>query len=263
MACVSDITPQRRRKSRVSVFLDGEFWVGLDALTARELHLQVGQTLNEQQQRQLEEQIAKTEAVQFCIDRLSARNMSEGQLRAKLVERGFPISVAEIALVRCHELYLLDDEQFARDRIALRRAQGQGRRRVATALADAKIAPLLIEQLLDEAFDPTAEIDEAESVLERRFPEPLDGPSARRAMAFLVRRGFGSSAAQSVIERHRMSSSELAERFTVADGQALLERRYPTLDPHDPGQRRRASQLLARRGYPADTAREILASYER
>jgi regulatory protein len=259
MPTVTDVTEQRRRKTRVNVFLDGEFWCAMARLCQLELGLTPGTELSEQAKRDAERHIAENDAVGYCVDLLSQRPYTRHKVAEKLHAREYPDDVVRVALERCQDLLLLDDERYARGLAEGRRDAGHGRRRVADKLRQDGVERELIELVLDEVFVVDEESSQAERALLSKFRPPLVRRDRDRAVAFLVRRGFGFGVAQDVVARHAADAEQEAEAGPdVEDAAVMLQRKYPRLNPRDPRELRKAQGFLARRGCSPDIARQAL-----
>jgi regulatory protein len=126
---------------------------------------------------------------------LGFRSRSEAELRHYLQQRGFSTTAVDAAIRRLISLNYLNDEVFARN-WALSRAQNQGHGpvKIAQELRIKGVAPLVIRTALRETFDQVDEAAAARRLLTKRFKgERLTEPkAARRAAAFLQRRGYSS-----------------------------------------------------------------------
>jgi regulatory protein len=253
---ITDISEQRRRKSRVNVFIDGEFWCGMDRLCQIELGLAVGLEVSAARITELERHVSENEALLYCVASLSARARTETQMRTKLLDKGYSETVAQDALARCYELLLLNDETYARAVAIERRSNGQGRRRVQEKLRADGVAADLAEEILAEVFDSADdEVERARAALKHRFPPPLSRVDQRRAHAFLLRRGFGSTSARVVVDSWA-ADTDLGP--SAEEALALLRRKYPALDLRHPQDIKRAQGFLARRGCSFEVTRAAL-----
>lgn len=255
---ITSIQQQRRNKERVSVYLDDEFWTGMSQRLWEELALSTGQELSETEKQEIEGQIVEDSALSYAFDRLSARMLSEGQLREKLEGRDLSPGVVDGVLGRCRELGLLDDRYWAETIAGERRERGQGRRRVAEILRRAGIDDDMAREVLDEAFLPEREDREADAVLEGRWGDDrLDPAEQRRAYAMLLRRGFSSSAAKGAVEKRAMDPEEEAQCYGWEEALVLLRRRWRDGDID----KNKAYAFLARRSFSPGAIREALARF--
>jgi regulatory protein len=139
---------------------------------------------------------------------LMRRELSEGQVRSRLLEHGFNHGAADAAVDQLRQERALDDRRaataIARTEARVRR---HGRRRVSAKLAAMQIERGLAREVVNEVFGEDDETSLLEAALERRLrgnPERLKDPRERRKLhGYLVRQGFPASAAHAAI-RSRM-----------------------------------------------------------
>jgi regulatory protein len=135
---------------------------------------------------------------------LTARELSEGQVRSRLLQRGFSEKTIEGAIDRLVQERTLDDRRTARAVARLEaRVRRHGRRRVYAKLRAMQIDRDLAGQVTSELFAGTEEAELLGMSLDRRLrgnPERLKDPRERRRIhAYLVREGFSASSAAAAI----------------------------------------------------------------
>ena len=137
---------------------------------------------------------------------LTARDLSESQVRDRLERRGYTRAAIDSAVARLLEERTLDDRRTA---LAVARTAARvkrhGPRRVQGKLLAIGIDRELAKEVLRDLF---GEVDE-EELLERALDRRLHGrhellakpEERRRLLAYLVRQGFSASAAASLLRR--------------------------------------------------------------
>ncbi|UCH78143.1 MAG: RecX family transcriptional regulator [Candidatus Coatesbacteria bacterium] len=203
MPTITALAPQKRRPDRISVFVDGEFVLGLSARTARALDLYVGRELDAAEIESwgvaAEGDRAYDRALRYLRPRLRSRHEIEQRLR----RYGYGRDVEQAVISRLAEAGYVDDRAFAeawiRDRLRLR---PKGRRALRAELAKKGVVSEDVAAALAEADE------EAEEEVARRALAPRrelyrgrgEGPGRRAATAFLARRGFGVEVARRIVE---------------------------------------------------------------
>jgi regulatory protein len=148
---------------------------------------------------------ARADASTFVVSSLAARAQSVAEIRRKLASRDVPPQVADVVIDDALALGYLDDAELAHQLARGYRARGYGRHRAAATLRRRGLGPETAEPALHAEF---AAEDEAALALAALGRRPVGDPRAdRRAVAFLVRRGFGSSAAWAAV-RKRSAADE-------------------------------------------------------
>jgi len=134
--------------------------------------------------------------MRFVVNSLAARAQSVAEIEAKLAARGVATELAARVVANARRLGYLDDAELAGQLARGFRARGYGRRRAAQALHRRGLAAVA-EAALDAAYGDVNEVALAVAALGTRVVS--DVAAQRRAVAFLVRRGFTSATAWSVV----------------------------------------------------------------
>jgi SOS response regulatory protein OraA/RecX len=259
MPQVSDIRASRRRRGRVNVFLDGEFWTGMSADCHADLGFVVGDQLTAESVAEAEAHIMEMEALGYCLRALSARARTAAQLADGLRRREFSEALIDVTLARCEELLLLDDEQYASSLIADRLERGYGMKRVEMALKDAGIDRELAEELMSSVREEDVSAA-TQRALRSKFSGPQSYHDVQRAKAFLMRRGFSMDDIPTAVAHIDVQADRQQSRREI-DVQKLtkeLVRKYPGVVRRDRSDVRKAWGWLARRGVPGGQVSEIL-----
>lgn len=145
------------------------------------------------------------ESARACLARLVAlRPRTVREARGRLLEKGFPPEAVQGALAWAVEGGILDDRLFARlyaeDRLLSRPCS---RRLLARELRERGVEASLADEAARGALPELSERDLARRALEGRLRlwgglPPEEG--ARRAAAFLLRRGFSADVARTAVE---------------------------------------------------------------
>lgn len=264
MPQITDIRVQKKRKERVSVFLDGEFWTGMSQACYLELGLEGGQELTRQQVQDVEARVVSDSALGYALNRIGYGMVSEAQLKEKLIEREYSEQIADAVIAQCRELALVDDPYYAELLAAGQKEKGMGRRRVEQKLREKGLPPTIVEQALADAFpeDPDSDLDLARRSLQMKYgTELLDRPTQNRALGLLARRGFNVGVSRSVVAEQSLSEDQEAELHGPAEARQELERKYGGAEL-DRDMRRKAYGFLSRRGYTRSVINRALAGVD-
>lgn len=192
---ITAIQPQKRQKSRVNIFLDGDFAFGLDAEVVLRHRLKKGTMLSvEDQQHLLFAEDLKT-ALNRAFRLLGRRNYSEQEIRRKLETARFHATIIERTIARCRELGYLDDAKFARDFVKAQLSrQPQGKLRLRPALLRKGVSAQLADEILGEFFesvDSARLVEEAVEKFLSRRAKAIPADKLRKRLAdYLLRAGF-------------------------------------------------------------------------
>lgn len=145
----------------------------------------------------------RTSAKDRALRLLSVRSRSRVELERRLARAGYEPDEVEAAIADLEEVGLVDDERFARELAEAKRRRGMGRRADLAALRAKGVDREIAEQAVGEV-NPEDEADRAYELaigrLERLQSLPPD-VAYRRAVAFLVRRGFEPIIASTAVRR--------------------------------------------------------------
>lgn len=135
--------------------------------------------------------------MRFVVNSLAAKAQSVTEIEAKLAARGVAAELAARVVADARRLGYLDDSELAGQLARGFRARGYGRRRAAQALHRRGLAAVA-EAALDAAYGDVDEAALAVAALGTRVVS--DAAARRRAVAFLVRRGFTPATAWKVVK---------------------------------------------------------------
>ncbi len=113
MPQITDIRPQKNRKDRVNVFIDGRYAFALDQLSAHEARLEVGLDVSEERMSELVQKAGLDSAMSVALRYLTARPRSERELRTRLRQRQMGEVVIDRTVEQLKGRGLLDDFTFA------------------------------------------------------------------------------------------------------------------------------------------------------
>jgi regulatory protein len=136
-----------------------------------------------------------TDAFTVALTLLSARELSETQLRARLARRKLEPDDIDRAIARLKEDRTLDDRRVARALARLETAiRHRGRARVIQKIRQAGISGAIADEAVNEVFEEVDENELLERALERRLrgqsAKDLDERGRARIVRGLMAQGF-------------------------------------------------------------------------
>src|SRR5438067_6732592 len=200
---ITALAPQRGRRERLNVFLDGRFAFGVNQEAAARAGLRVGMVLDDADVAQLRDE---DEAARFYGDALrylSFRPRSAAEMERYLRGRGADETVLTTTMERLRSAGLVDDETFARYWIENRGAfSPRGARALQAELRAKGVDQARIDEVLEEEDAGEDERAYQAGLKRLRLLARCDEDEFRRRMyAFLQRRGFDHETARSTTER--------------------------------------------------------------
>jgi regulatory protein len=198
---VSRVTIIRRSRpgdSAVDVVLDSGEVLRIHDRRMVEHRLSTGTTLGAAGVDALRQAAAADAAERRALRLIARRPRSRAELRARLAGWGVDDVTAAGVLERLTELGQVDDRRLAVAVTETCREKGYGRLRTAHDLARLAVDEPAAAEALGTL--PNDERPLAERIAGRRFgPPPYDDRTARRAAAFLARRGFDAEAVAAAV----------------------------------------------------------------
>jgi regulatory protein len=208
---ITEIRDQVRDPERVSLFIDGEFRIGLPRIAVAERNLRVGQILTDQDLAELEALDEVSRAVNQAVRLLGFRPRSRSELSVRLRKNGFSDEAIAAAIEKMVDYGYVNDEAFASFWVENRTEhRPRGRNALKSELRARGVPPEIIDRAIDEA-----DIDEYGAALElarRRAArmQDLEPEVWRRRMAgFLQRRGYGWDVVRQVLEELQQPDAEV------------------------------------------------------
>jgi regulatory protein len=202
---ITRIGEQRRRKDRVSIFIDGEFAFGLHLSVLAKLNLRKGQRLTKAESRRILFQEEMGVAREKAFAMLAARALSEAELQGKLLGKGFEEIVVSGIADELKASGYIDDASYAasyaRNRL---KKHPIGARLLRQELWQKGIDETLIDKTISEVFSDFKEEDLAREVIDKRASRyhKLSEPKRRKRLYdLLLRRGFDWEIARETLEQ--------------------------------------------------------------
>ncbi|MBS1251146.1 MAG: Regulatory protein RecX [Anaerolineales bacterium] len=185
---ITELRVQKKRKDRVSIYLDGHYAFGAkDIVAAR---LRVGQRLTDDDIAGLKEQDAFEEAYNSALNFLSYRPRSTAEVTWNLRGKGVPDAIIEAVTERLTRAGLLGDLSFAEYWVEQReRFKPRSARMLRHELRQKGVAAADIDQAL-QGLDEADSASRLANKRVRRYAHLDREEFWRKMVGYLQRRGF-------------------------------------------------------------------------
>ncbi len=191
----TDIVSQKKKKERISLFIEGSFAGGFDRAAIEKAGISRGQEITFDRYKELT-RLDREHQIHEQINRwLAVRDHASGEIIRKCLAKGFTAEEARGALSPFIEKGYLDDESFAETFTCEKKGRhGWGPGKIRQALAqkgvkkqyiDSALANTFTEDQLDEAL-----IAAAKSAAKRLLRTEQGLKRKKKLADFLLRRGF-------------------------------------------------------------------------
>ena len=156
---ITKIETQKKDKERCSIFVDGEFLLGIKAELVYEFNLDKGEVLTERSLMQLLDEEELLEAKEAAFNLLSYRQRSVAELKERLLNKGYEIEIVQQVINILERLDYLDDQEFAISWVKDRITKGYGPYRIRQQLKEKGIDTRVIESSLEQEYSSELEYD--------------------------------------------------------------------------------------------------------
>ena len=202
---ITKIEQQKKNTSRYSIYVDGEFAVGVHESVFFSANLHVRDEITSEQIADFERQDAVLRAKEAAFNLLKFRQRSTAELRFRLARKDFePAVVEQVIDGFCAKGYL-DDEKFAREfaKDQLTR-KNIGPLRLRSELTKKQVPKPIIENVLSEIYTKYDPYHLAEQAADKKLAKEKSGDYQtvyRRVSNYLVRRGFSWEIISDILEK--------------------------------------------------------------
>lgn len=202
---ITKLEVQKKNPARVSVYVDGEFALGVYGDVVLEYGLAVGRQVSAEYLEQVKKSDVLMSAKTRALAYLAHRARTKHEVRNKLKRSGVDDETSDRVLKRLDELGYLDDKSYARDYVRSRiNNRGYGPQRIRSELVRRGIAPELADTAVEEGFAELDLLDAARSHAQKKWStlrrEPDPGKRRRKLVGYLLRRGFDYETVYRVVE---------------------------------------------------------------
>jgi regulatory protein len=192
---ISAIKAQEKRGNRRSIFVNGEFALGVDETVIADLGLHVGQEISVDQLQEIVHAELIAKAKDRALTLLDYRPRSRAEITRRLKQAGYSEDVIQAVTARLEGLGLIDDAQFSQSWVNHRviSVKPMGKRRIMWELRQKGVANDVAEKALS-SIDDDAEYKAALESATRRWEKdsnPDLSAKRRKLIGYLQRQGFG------------------------------------------------------------------------
>ena len=194
MPLITSIEPQKKRKGRFNVFLDGEFAFGADKETVYDFGLRKNDDLTEEKLKEITDYDELNFGKKIAFSFLNYKPRTEKEIRKKLKEKKISETSIEKVIIILKNLKYLDDSKYAKLYLEEKLAHNpKGKRVIAMKLAEKGINKEVIKSVIDTEYNEDTETKKAKELLTKylkkvRAKSEMD--KRQKCYRFLLSRGF-------------------------------------------------------------------------
>ncbi len=182
------VTAIRKLSSERFIVSISEHDIKTTANVIAQFRLFEGRDLSEKTIEEFSVESARALSREHALEILSRRQMSEKELRRKLIEKGYEDTVAAYCCKWLSEMHYLNDAEYARLLVRHYTAKGYGAGRIRSEFIRRGIS----KDLWDKAFEeiPDDNSDKLSDLLQKKLKGDLSKENIRKVSNSLFRRGF-------------------------------------------------------------------------
>lgn len=114
MRKITAITAQEKRKERVNLFVDGEFFAGVSLETTLKLRLKVGDSVDEDRLNEILKETERTEALNKAADYALKTLKTKRQVKDYLLKKGYSEETVWQTVDKLKEYGYIDDKEYSK-----------------------------------------------------------------------------------------------------------------------------------------------------
>ena len=200
MKQITALKEQVKNKKRVSVYLDGEFYCGLDLITVMKYRLKVGEFIEES--RLVE--IQYSAELQACFDKalsfISSSVKTQKQIKDKLLSLGYLDEIVEKTLEKLKEYGYVSDSDYAK-RFTNTYKSAKGKRLIKLELKRKGVS----EKDVDDALSTIeSQQDTCDNLAEKYLKnKEKDQKNLLKCYKYLLSKGFDYDEAKQAVEKYQ------------------------------------------------------------
>ena len=203
---ITEITEQKKRKNRCNLYVDGEFFSGLDQIAVFKAGLKVGKEVSKEELEEVVFESEKSSAFEKIANLVSKQMYSERDLRNKLKNYGYADAPIGGAIALAKEYKYISDKEYARALVESKPLKS--RLELKNALFQKGICSSFAENAL-LAVSEEDELKRAEDLAEKYLKnKEKDQKTFALLYNFLLRKGFSSAQIKKILAKYKFEYDE-------------------------------------------------------
>ncbi len=202
MGRITAINSQRRNPNRYSIFIDGEFVLGIDKKTVEDMDLRVGKLVDEKDLKEITSQEELNKAQAYALMLLGYRERSLREIKIRMRQKGYEEKLVEKVVKYLKDRNLINDKRFTQLWAESRIKKGYGRWRIQSELEQKGVNREITDEILKDLYSGIDEVQVALDLVEKKRWVSKEPPRlTERVSNLLRRRGFSFEVISNVVEK--------------------------------------------------------------
>jgi regulatory protein len=201
MGRITAINSQRRNPNRYSIFIDGEFVLGIDKKTVEDMDLRVGKLVDEKDLKKITSQEELNKAQAYALMLLGYRERSLREIKMRMRQKGYEEKLIEKVVKYLKDRNLINDKRFTRLWAESRIKKGYGSWRIQSELEQKGVNREMADEILKDLYSGINEVQIALDLVRKKRGFLKESPRlTKRVSNLLRRRGFSFEVISNVVE---------------------------------------------------------------
>lgn len=183
MGKITDIQKQKRNRTRVSIYIDGEFVCGLDEVVAASARLKIGDEITADELKSVMEKSELNSAFERAVGYLSIAPRAKKEIYKYLLDKGYDKNIIMQTIDKLVAYHYIDDYLYAQTYIKSK-SKKYGAFRISAELKQKGIAQSVIDELLDDASEDSI------TTIAEKYLNSHKSADRQKLKRFLAGRGF-------------------------------------------------------------------------
>ncbi|MCK4617302.1 regulatory protein RecX [Candidatus Aerophobetes bacterium] len=202
MGRITAISSQRRNPDRYSIFIDGEFVLGIDKKTIEDMDLRVGKLVDEKDLKKITSQEELNKAQAYALMLLGYRERSLREIEMRMRQKGYEEKLVEKVVKYLKDRNLINDKRFTQLWAESRIKKGYGKWRIQSELEQKGVNREITDEILKDLYSGIDEVQVALDLVEKKRWVSKEPPRlTERVSNLLRRRGFSFEVISNVVEK--------------------------------------------------------------
>ncbi|TKJ45193.1 hypothetical protein CEE35_05105 [Candidatus Aerophobetes bacterium Ae_b3b] len=202
MGRITAISSQRRNPDRYSIFIEGEFVLGIDKKTVEDMDLRVGKLVDEKDLKKITSQEELNKAQAYALMLLGYRERSLREIEMRMRQKGYEEKLVEKVVKYLKDRNLINDKRFTQLWAESRIKKGYGRWRIQSELEQKGVNREITDEILKDLYSGIDEVQVALDLVEKKRWVSKEPPRlTERVSNLLRRRGFSFEVISNVVEK--------------------------------------------------------------
>ena len=202
MGRITAISSQRRNPNRYSIFIDGEFVLGIDKRTVEDMDLRVGKLVDEKDLKKITSQEELNKAQAYALMLLGYRERSLREIKIRMRQKGYEEKLVEKVVKYLKDRNLINDKRFTQLWAESRIKKGYGRWRIQSELEQKGVNREITDEILKDLYSGIDEVQVALDLVEKKRWVSKEPPRLTERVSNLLRqRGFSFEVISNVVEK--------------------------------------------------------------